>query len=65
MSPEDIPFARLRQRLPDLGFRERMIDGKYLHCLDGPHQNEQALLIRGRPRAAPGDPGCPPHPASR
>jgi hypothetical protein len=29
MAPKDLPFARLRQLLLDLGFRERVVDGKY------------------------------------
>jgi hypothetical protein len=30
MSPNDLPFAKLRRLLLDLGFGERVIDGKYL-----------------------------------
>jgi hypothetical protein len=30
MSPNNLSFAKLRQLLLDLGFRERLIDGKYL-----------------------------------
>jgi len=30
MPVNDLPFARLRQLLLDLGFTERVIDGKYL-----------------------------------
>lgn len=30
MSPNDLPFAMLRRLLLDLGFTERVLDGKYL-----------------------------------
>ncbi len=30
MSPNNLPFAKLRRLLLDLGFSERVIDGKYL-----------------------------------
>lgn len=30
MSPNHLPFAKLRRLLVDLGFSERVIDGKYL-----------------------------------
>jgi hypothetical protein len=36
MSPNDLSFAKLRQLLLDLGFSERLIDGKYFGFTHAP-----------------------------